>query len=68
MKEKQISYSYPSSTNASRFQRSRHGCYTVSVIPNFATGLPQAIAAFSTLEEARKYAETLAEPWGRYTL
>lgn len=64
MKTKRIEYSYPTSPNAERFHFPR-GCWTVELVNGFSPGL--AVAAFSTIEEAEKYAAHRPEEWNRLT-
>ena len=65
MTTKRVDYSYPTSTNATRFGFGKTGCYTVETVKHPQP--PKAVAGFSTLDEARAHAETLPCPWDRLT-
>lgn len=61
---KTVEYSYPSSTNATRFGFGDKGCYTVEEIKQTDKGSKTvAIAAYLTKPEAVKHAETLPHQW-----
>jgi hypothetical protein len=62
---KSVDYAYPSSTTAGKYGFGRTGCY--AVYERKGNQPPRSLAAFSTLDEARQYAETLTHPWDRYT-
>lgn len=62
---KRVEYSYASSPNAYRLGFGRKGCYTVEKVKGIGPGT--AVKGFSTLEQARAYAETLKLPWNRLT-
>lgn len=64
--EKIIGYSYPSSTNASKFGFAKVGCFSVEILTR--NSIPKALKGFATIEEARAFAETLNHPWGKYSL
>jgi hypothetical protein len=62
---KQIGWSYPTSPNATKFKFPK-GCYTVAL----ASGAnpPNHIKGFTTLQEASAYAETMPQPYSRFSL
>lgn len=64
---KQIAYSYPTSINA-RKQASLYskGCYSVETVTNGKP--PKFLKGFETLEEAKKYADTLEYTYNKYCL
>lgn len=64
---KRVEWSYSTSPNANYFHKP-DGCWTVELVehePEIKPGV--ALWAFDTLEEARRYADTLTEPWDRIT-
>ncbi len=58
---KEVGYSYPSSSNATRFGFARTGCHTVSLWDKINP--PKAVAAFATREQAVNHADTLPNDW-----
>lgn len=62
---KRIEYSYPTSPNAKQLGFYKTGCYSVEV--GEVHKPKKAIAGFSTLEEAKQYAEKMPEMWDNYT-
>jgi hypothetical protein len=62
MTYKDISYAYPSSANASKFKRSKEGCYTVGLCIGNNLG-HENFGPFKTIQEAESYAESLPFEW-----
>lgn len=66
---KAISWAYPTSPNAKRFGYNYTGCYTVGLGRANLAGKPhKALKAFTTWDAAKVYADSLAEPWDKYTM
>jgi len=65
MKTKSLDWSYPTSSNATRF-KFKAGCWTVS--ENRYGHVPFALRGFATREEAIAFASTLVMPWHKTTL
>ncbi len=67
--EKEICYSYPTSINAAECGYKDTGCYAVETLKvrgeRIWRGKP---TGFSTLAEAKVYADSLAYPYSRYSL
>ena len=61
MKQKEITYCYPTSTNAKRFGFYNTGCYAVEIVEGCQP--PRAVAGFATITQAAAHAEQLPEPW-----
>jgi hypothetical protein len=64
--EKEVSFSYPSSDNATKFGFYGTGCYTVST---GAAGKPKkSVSGHATSKEAFTAADKLSMPYGRFSL
>ncbi len=61
---KLVDYSYPTSTNATKYGFGKTGCYTVSVAKGSAPG--KAVKAFADKASALAFAETLPMPFHRF--
>lgn len=69
MKAKQVAYSYPSSPNAEKFGFGKTGCYTVSLVALSPVRKPPvSVIGLASLESAKAYANTMPEPWDKYSL
>ena len=60
-----VDYSYPTSTNASRFKLPK-GCYTVNLTTIGPKCTTHAMAAFPTKDEAIAYAESMPNEWASW--
>lgn len=66
VKVKSIDWSYPTSFDARQHGFEQTGCYTVSL--GFTGQTEDGVKGFATFPEAQAFANTLPNPWSKYTL
>lgn len=63
---KQIGWYYPTSSGAAHLGFTASGCYGVAVGKDLQP--KKALKGFKTWDEAKAYADTLPQPFGRFTM
>ncbi|MDV7395305.1 hypothetical protein RZS08_28210 [Arthrospira platensis SPKY1] len=66
---KNVTYAYPTSTYAARFDRSAQGCYVVEIAPDWRKGAASNVRGpFDSLADALNHAEVIQCAYAPYSL